>query len=172
MCGWYSNLSCWTLERVCLPDKSTMTRLTPQMAGQWVGGNNSVKKFMLFFPYWKGATITLKKKQIEMRGWVGNSPDRIRGAVTSARAREIMGVMTLDRLNPPPLSFLVFGWPQFPFTWIFWCLFSVQGWHQSSSVFIFWDPFLYLPDFSSFFSFLGILVTLNPISFDLGYVPL
>ena len=47
---------------------------------------------------------------------VDNSPDRIRGAVTSARAREIMGVMTLDRLNPPPLSFLVFGWPQFPFT--------------------------------------------------------
>ena len=46
---------------------------------------------------------------------MGNLPDRIRGAVTSARAREIMGVMTLDRLNPPLLSssegLLLFAWP-------------------------------------------------------------
>ena len=34
----------------------------------------------------------------------GDSTDRIRGAVTSARVREIMGVMTSDGLNPPLIS--------------------------------------------------------------------
>ena len=38
-----------------------------------------------------------------VQGW-GNLPDRIRGAVTSARVREIMGLVTSDDVNPPLLS--------------------------------------------------------------------
>ena len=79
----------------------------------------------------------------------GDSPDRIRGAVTSARVREIMGVMTLDRLNPPQLSSFLgpfLGLEQ----------------RQSTQVFIFWGLSWYsdglnLPQLSSFGSLLVIV---------------